>query len=163
MCYLIAYSFAMSLGVIQTSWTIAGNNATAPVLIELFKWSEEQAIWYNTLINTCAMFGLAIGSITAGYSLKHGRNKAIIIWEIVPVIGCALTQVQTLPTICVGRLLIGVAAGVLNTCSAKSIDESVPLHLQGMFGASTNLMLNTGIMISLALGFILPTDPVMQA
>jgi hypothetical protein len=33
MWYLSAYTLAMSLGTLQSSWTISGNAATAPVLI----------------------------------------------------------------------------------------------------------------------------------
>lgn len=108
------------------------------------------------------MVGLTIGSLTAGYFLVLGRNRAIIYWEIVALVGCGLTLVRTIATICIGRLLIGLAAGLMNVACAKAIDETIPIEKQAFFGASTNLMINFGVMIAMALGFILPTDPAME-
>jgi hypothetical protein len=33
---------------------------------------------------------------------------------------------MTLKTICAGRLLLGISAGVLNVVAGKSLDETVP-------------------------------------
>jgi hypothetical protein len=38
------------------------------------------------------------------------------------------------------------------------IAESVPNHLLGAYGISTNLTLNTGIFISMLIGLVLPND-----
>ena len=42
------------------------------------------------------------------------------------IVGALLTQVMTLPTICIGRLLSGVAAGTLNVVMSKALYETVP-------------------------------------
>ena len=158
MWYLSAYTLAMSLGTLQSSWTISGNAATAPVLIVQFGWDEKQAVQFNSLINTVAIIGLTIGSLTAGFSLVYGRRKTLIFWEVVALIGCGLTLIRNLATICIGRFILGVASGMLNVACGKSIDETAPVHLQGAFGALTNLGINFGIMIIMLLGYILPSD-----
>jgi len=162
MPFLIGYTFAVSLGTIQTAWTIAGNTATAPVLICQFGWNTEQAIRYNTLINTSAMVGLTVGSLTAGYSVGYGRKKAILCWNCIVILGCGLSLLRTMATICIGRFLIGLAAGLMNVACSKAIDETIPIEQQAFFGATTNMMINFGIMVAMALGFILPTDPFKQ-
>jgi MFS family permease len=113
---------------------------------------------YNTIINTSAMVGLTVGSFIAGYSIIHGRVKAIIVWQVVALIGCGLTLVRTLPTICLGRFMIGLCAGCMNVAAAKCIDETVPSQLQSAFGATTNLVTMFACMLAMILGFILPTS-----
>jgi len=95
-------------------------------LISQFGWDSEQAIRYNTLINSSAMVGLAVGSLTAGYSVVYGRNKAILYWNCIVILGCGLTLIRTMATICIGRLLIGLAAGLMNVACSKAIDETIP-------------------------------------
>ena len=81
------------------------------------------------MINTSAILGLTIGSLTAGFFLVYGRNKAIIIWEVIAIFGCGLTLIKTLATICVGRFIIGLTAGVMNVACAKAMDETIPLEV----------------------------------
>lgn len=113
---------------------------------------------YNTLNNTCAMAGLTVGCLTAGYSLVYGRNRAIIIWEAIALIGCGLTLIRTLATIWIGRLLIGLTSSFNIVATAKCIDDTIPAHLNASFGAATNLMLNLALMVSMVLGFILQSE-----
>ena len=96
--------------------------------------------------------------MTAGFSLVYGRRKTLILWEVVALIGCGLTLIKHLAAICIGRFILGVASGMLNVACGKSIDETAPVHLQGAFGALTNLGINFGIMIIMLLGYILPSD-----
>ena len=74
------------------------------------------------------MVGLTIGSLSAGFSLVYGRNKAIIIWQFIAIIGCGLTLFRTLPTICIGRFLIGLAAGLMYVACSKATDETIPIE-----------------------------------
>lgn len=155
---MIGYVFSVSVGVIQTGWTLAGNAATAPILIAKFGWDEQEAMLYNTMINTCAIFGLTLGSLTAGYSLAYGRNKAIILWEVVALVGCLVSLQRSLWTICLGRLLIGLSAGLMNVASAKCIDEMIPQEQHAVFGGTPNMIICFGSMLAMILGFILPVE-----
>lgn len=156
MVFLTFYTIVMGLGTLQSSWTIAGNASTAPILITQFGWDKEEAVHFNSLINITAMLGMAIGSLVAGNSIVYGRRKTLIFWETVAIFACALTLVRTLPTICVGRFVLGVSAGMLNVACGKSIDETMPLNLIGAFGAITNFGINFGITWIMLLGFMLP-------
>lgn len=69
-----------------------------------------------------------------------------------------MTLIRHLATICIGRFLLGVAAGMLNVACGKSIDETAPVYLQGAFGAVTNLGINFGVTMIMLLGYILPAD-----
>lgn len=62
---------------------------------------------------------------------------------------------MTVPTIVIGRFLMGTAAGVMNVVFAKTIDESCPEHLLGIFGV-LDAYIGVSIMMATLLGLILP-------
>ena len=47
---------------------------------------------------------------------------------------------------------------ILNITSVKMLAETVPNHLLGAYGISTNLSINMGIFISMFMGLVLPKD-----
>jgi MFS family permease len=116
----------VSLGTLQTSWSIAGNTSTAEILIAKFGWDEAQARRNNSFINSVGLLGLIFGALSAGFFIPYGRRKATITWQLVAIVGCGISLVRTLPTILIGRFLIGLCAGVMNVCTGKSIVETAP-------------------------------------
>jgi MFS family permease len=60
--------------------------------------------------------------------------------------------------ICVGRFILGIAAGILNLCMAKSCYETVPQSLSGTFGVLTNLYIAFSMMLATITGILLPSD-----
>jgi len=83
----------------------------------------------------------------------------VIIFNIVIIIASALSLFKNYPLICVGRFIHGFSSGVLVSAVPKIIDETVPSHVvDKWFGTSTNLMINTGVMINMLLGIGTPTN-----
>lgn len=123
-----------------------------------FGWNEEEIKLQNTLISSISIVGLAIGSFLGGKAVSKGRRKAIFVFNIIAIIGSLICQVLTVPTLCIGRFLCGIAGGVLNVVLTKSIYETVPSELSGLYGNFTNLFICGGIMLVTLCGLILPTD-----
>lgn len=67
-----------------------------------------------------------LGSIFGGGLIIKGRRRAIFIMNAFIVIGAGISLILTVPTIVIGRFVCGVAAGVLNMVTMKSIFETVP-------------------------------------
>jgi len=63
---LCIFTFVLGLGNIQTGFAISGNNQTAPVIKAKFGWTESEAVLYNTLISSAAIFGVVTGSLVGG-------------------------------------------------------------------------------------------------
>ena len=74
-------------------------------------------------------------------------------------IGVLFTMVQSMFTLCLGRFMCGISAGVLNLCMSVSMSESVTTQISGQLGAMTNLYFCVGLLFANALGTILPQDP----
>ena len=104
------------------------------MLIAQFEWDEGQARFYNSMMNMSAILGLVVGSFAASKLITLGRNRASMIVQVVAFFGCLLTLVRTVPTICVGRFLIGLTGGTCNITMGKALDETVPPSLTGYFG-----------------------------
>ena len=60
--------------------------------------------------------------------------------------------------LCAGRFLCGIAAGHANIIMSVSINETVPNRVLHQFESLVHLYTCIGIMFSLFLGCILPTD-----
>ena len=79
MSYCFWYTAMGGLGTWQCSWAITGNANTTAVFAAKFNWSDEGAIFYNTMISTAAIIGLALGSFFGGTLLSIGRRRTIIV------------------------------------------------------------------------------------
>lgn len=90
---MIIYLIAVGIGSFQTGWAICGNSQTAQILIAKFGWDKTQAQTYNSIINSSAILGLAIGSMTAGKAIALGRRRAGIIAEVTVIVASLLTMV----------------------------------------------------------------------
>jgi len=63
---LCIFTFVIGLGNIQTGFAISGNNQTAPVIKAKFAWTDSEAVLFNTLISSAAIFGIVTGSLVGG-------------------------------------------------------------------------------------------------
>ena len=110
-----------------TGFVLAGNNQVGPILIEKFDWSHKDGNKWNTMISTCAILGLVMGSLFSGFFLPMGRR-------ICAIYALAVGAIALVPTIlwlnfyviCVFRLIFGFSCGVIVSCSNLLSNETVP-------------------------------------
>lgn len=157
---LTFYIVVMCLGTLHVGWAIFGNTQTALILITKFGWDKEETKLWNSLIGNAGLLGNMIGSVFGGQIINKGRRFSTFIMNILILVGVAISLFQTIPTIFIGRFIQGCAAGVMQMCGIKSIFESVPGRLLGVYGSFTNIFLNSGGLICVILGAIsLPANP----
>ena len=78
-----------------------------------FGWAEEDIKLYNSILGNCGLVGVMIGSLFGGPLIVKGRRRAILNFSIVMCFGVGLTLIQTMPTMCIGRLITGFSGGIL--------------------------------------------------
>ena len=100
-----------------------------------------------------------LGSIFGGALIIKGRRRAIFIMNGFIFVGAGISLILTVPTIIIGRFICGLAAGVLNMVTMKSIFETVPVQYAGVFGSLTNIFLNVGLLLTVILGMAIPNNP----
>ena len=159
LCYLHYYAFALGVGVWQTSFVVSGNSQTTPVFAAKFGWDKEQTKFFNSLISSAGIFGSMIGALIGGKAIQVGRRKAAIYWQFLAIVGSGITMICTVPTLCLGRFLCGITAGVVNNVMGKSLDETIPVKASGQFGTLLNTYICIGFPISYLLGAFLPDEP----
>lgn len=121
-----------------------------------FGWNHEEAMLYNTLISNSSILGLFIGSVVASQIISIGRRKAILLMNVLIAIGTGISLILTIPTLIIGRLISGFAAGVLTICVNTCIYETVPLTMASTFGAHTSIAIDFAGLFCLLLGLTLP-------
>lgn len=102
---------------------------------------------------------MAFGALVGGGLIKDGRKRIVVIFNAVGIIGCLISLVLNFPIMCIGRLIFGFASGVLVIATPKILDETIPAHLMDNgYGVSTNLAINSFVLVNLLLGIGMPTD-----
>jgi MFS family permease len=110
-------------------------------------------------ISSMYVVGGFFGALFAGpISTRHGRLLAMRITSIFFILGSSLeTLAGTVPVMAVGRCLSGVGAGAATVIVPIYIAEVAPPKERGLFGAMTQITINTGLLITQTLGYFLST------
>ena len=131
----------------QTSFAHVGVGATMPIMKIQLGWSDSENLRYSTLISSAAILGMGIGSVMAGGFIKKGRRRGGLIMCAIATLGGLFQQILTVPTMIIGRLLYGFAAGALSVVLGKSLVETIPVDHVGTFGSATQAFGGGGIVI----------------
>ena len=131
---------------------------TTSIFQAKFGWHEDESKFNNTTITVTGVIGNMIGALIGGKAIKNGRRKAAIYWLLLAIIGACVTMIGNIPSLCFGRFLVGIAAGVVNNVMGKSLDDTIPVEVSGQFGTLTNFYICVGLFFAFSLGSILPTD-----
>jgi sugar porter (SP) family MFS transporter len=102
--------------------------------------------------------GLA-GALVAGPgSTAYGRLRSMRLTSIFFVLGSTLeTLAGKVLIMSVGRFLAGIGAGASTVIVPLYISEVAPPKERGLFGTMTQVMINTGILLTQTLGYYLST------
>ena len=161
MKYLIGLTVVMSLSSMQFGIVLATDgNVFKIIKKQLFtdKTDTEQET-LNTILQSCSVIGLGIGSLLGGTMLGNGKRSKIINYNIVGLCASSASLYLNFNLICIARFIHGFSTGILVNACPKMIEETVPSHVMDYgFGTSTNLSINVAIMISLLLGLGLPPE-----
>ena len=82
----------IGMGNIQTGFAISGNNQTAPVIKAKFGWDKDEAVLYNTIISSAAIFGIVTGSLIGGKFIPFGRRLCLIVFNVFSALAVTMTM-----------------------------------------------------------------------
>ena len=91
MWFLYAYASALGVGVLQTTMVFTAITQTTPIFVAKFGWDDGETKFYNTIITTCGVLGMAVGSVLGGKTITIGRRRATIITQFIGLVGGLLT------------------------------------------------------------------------
>ncbi|EPS45232.1 hypothetical protein H072_752 [Dactylellina haptotyla CBS 200.50] len=105
--------------------------------------------------------GGLVGAVTAGsIADAYGRKKAALFNSAGFIIGPAFMAMATdVTTLSIGRVICGLSAGSSVVIAPLYIHNVAPTEYAGFFGASTQVIINCGILVAQFLGLFLSTVP----
>ena len=163
MPYVIAYTVCYGLGTWHTSFALVGNAQTTKIFEAKFNWDKDDTIFYNTMISSSAIIGMAFGSIASGSLIKFGRRKTAIYTHILALCSSLICMYDTVFCLILGRFLLGISAGLANVIFSKSINENFPEKLSSQLAMLCNASICSGIFVAFSMGGILPDPEDMEA
>jgi MFS family permease len=126
-----------------------------PIFKHKFDWTDAEADKNNTIISTCGITGLVLGSLLSGKFVVIGRRRCAIYFILIAMVSLMPVFVLknlTVSLICVCRSIFGFSSGVLVSCSSISLSETVPKSHQETFAITVNLGIVCGILVTLLVG-----------
>lgn len=109
------------------------------------------------LLSSMFVVGGLAGALVAGPgSTAYGRLLSMRLTSVFFVFGSTLeTFANTVPILSTGRFLAGIGAGASTVIVPLYISEVAPPKERGLFGTMTQVMINTGILVTQTLGYYL--------
>ena len=120
-------------------------------------------MFYNTILNTSGIVGIAAGSFVGGSLISRGRRRTVIISQLIAMFGAAVSMVVHESTLTIGRFLCGVGAGAMNVAFSKLINETIPAKIMSSFAMAHNIALCFGFFACFLFGGVLPDQDDVQA
>lgn len=87
----------------------------------------------QALFGSSGIFGLAMGSISAGSMIKNGRKNTLLISSLIGLVGVGIEQIPNISTIVVGRTIYGFAIGIYSVAVSRFIEETVPHQMLTLY------------------------------
>ena len=111
-------------------------------------------------VSSIYTLGGLIGALSAGpLSSKRGRLLTLRVSTPFHILGALLEATSSnIPLMSIGRLFSGLGSGAALVVGPIYISEIAPSGAKGVLGACTQIMTNTGILISQVLGYFLSYD-----
>ncbi|KAK6507320.1 hypothetical protein TWF481_005761 [Arthrobotrys musiformis] len=113
------------------------------------------------LVTSIFSVGGLIGAVSAGsIADTYGRKRAAMFNSVGFIVGPALMALATdVSTLSLGRIISGLSAGSSVVIAPLYIHSVAPAEYAGTFGASTQVIINLGILIAQFLGLFLSVVP----
>ena len=139
-------------------YTLSVLNTSADNVGATLGWNDMQYTYtaiFSSIVPIGSVFGaLVTGSMTSVY----GRRGALMIADIIMIIGCSIVIIPY--TICfgLGRFITGIAAGLFLTINPIFINEVTPDQMTSVVGPLIQISTDLGLILSFGMGIALPAS-----
>ena len=129
--FLVGYTITVALSTMQYTLATCEVGTAAAALQYQLGWgtTKSDVDLYTSIMATSSIIGITIGSLCGGMLIQYGRRWTIINFNIVGLLASLTMFTMHYKIMCLGRLLLGFAAGVLLCATPAMIDETIPTKL----------------------------------
>ncbi|OMJ95880.1 hypothetical protein SteCoe_603 [Stentor coeruleus] len=151
-------SFNASLGNFILGYNMGVFTSCQPCVSATLEWGSNKDI-YIMFMAAILSLGAMFGSMCSGtIARRYGRRKALMITDMLIIIGCGITIIPYTPGFAIGRIVTGFAVGIYTCVVPIYIRETAPVEVAGKVGGLVQLQITSGIVISYCLALALPTN-----
>ena len=166
-CFLLVAIFSAVLGMFQFGFNSSSLNSpqkkVEQFLNESFKerydreLSSDQISTFFSISVSMFLVGGMIGALSGGWvAEKFGRKRGLIYTQVFSIFGAALMgcckYASSYEMLVIGRVLVGISAGLFTGLSPLYIAEIAPINIRGAMGTVNQLGVTTGIFTAMVLG-----------
>lgn len=125
-------------------FALASFNASGILLQQQQKWTDLQV----TITTSCGIFGLMVGALFADKILRIGRIRSIHLANIIMILSVVPQMFLSIPSLCIGRFMLGFGSGVCIVATSVFVAEMVPADKVSIYGTSVNLGIVIGLLVT---------------
>jgi len=161
--YITYLVWNANLGAIVSGIFFVNFNACAEQVIAGADSLDERAstILYFQFLASLVFGGVLGGLISSSIANNLGRRKAMMIADVITIIGCLVTIHSSFAILLLGRLICGVALGLNIMVIPLYVREISPPELSGKIGSSFRICFTIGLLLPFicTLEFLLEDPP----
>lgn len=150
-------SLNASLGSFLLGYNMGVFTSCQPCVSATLEWGSNKDI-YIMFMAAILSLGAMFGSMYSGtIARRYGRRKALMITDVLILIGTGITIIPYTPGFAIGRVVTGFAVGIYTCVVPIYIRETAPVEVAGKVGGMVQLLNTSGIVVSYCLALTLPT------
>ena len=165
--YLVLAITGAVLGMFQFGYNTGNINSPEAEIRKFIKESfrdrdgkmlcAESTKTYFSIAVSMFLIGGLIGSLSGGVVAdKFGRKRGLLMTQVFSILGAILTGcckvASSYEMLLIGRLIIGLAAGLFTGLAPLYVAEISPISIRGAMGTVNQLAVTSGILTSMVLG-----------
>jgi sugar porter (SP) family MFS transporter len=144
------FFFGYSFGVLNTSF----DYIAAVLGIE-----EDALPLYTSLSGSFLPVGATVGALFSGIlPSRFGRRTTFYITDLLMILGSALMMISDIRCLLAGRLITGIAVGIISSVVPLYISEVSPAEVRGVNLTIPEIIMSLGINTSYFFGFGIPSS-----
>jgi len=103
--------------------------------------------------------GVTVGAVVSGRLVRTSIRKTFIGLNMLGIIGCLVSCINTYSTVILGRFVYGCVGGVMISLTPKMLQQTIPMDIYNKgYGASTNFVIEAYRILDLFLSMQLITE-----
>ena len=119
--------------------------------------SSDQVSTFFSIAVSAFLVGGMVGALSGGWvAEKFGRKRGLIYTQLFSLLGAVFMgfckSASSYEMLVIGRVLVGISAGLFTGLSPLYIAEIAPIHIRGAMGTVNQLGVTTGIFTAMVLG-----------